>query len=440
MDVDDDDISITSTAPSDFEAEYEVKTILDERQTEYGVRYLVWWEGYPLERSTWEPKDSFNDPQTFTDWEKKKNQIEAGKRRPFDLEKFEQHKAKVESERLERKRRRAAKRKRLGIKNPDAPQIEPLATFSPSSNPHKPVATSQRRPSQENLPLTGRVKSVADKPHMVGFGSSNASPAVPRSKAPAEKESSVRFKLLSTQYKHNKAMTKERAPNFSQLDLRRPSEWASRDTNAATLGRYFTSPSKGGETPQAPNESNDTHHSADNVGSGAVGQSSPKPSERVEIGIPPPNHQPQALRQERPEHGDLSIRGLADRALADHALGANQNIGKADLKSGYSQPKDSKAKEMPRLPSRRPRVGCFTTGPVAGSRFWHYGELLVHMFYGPEKKEIGSARICGLPAPEKNMLLAGKRRTRFDLWFQHICTFDEYRILCDNVCELCSFC
>ncbi|RJE19657.1 Chromo domain protein [Aspergillus sclerotialis] len=428
MDVEDDNISITSTAPSDFEAEYEVKTVLDERQTEYGMQYLVWWEGYPIERSTWEPKESFNNPQTLTDWEKKKHQIEAGERHPFDLPKFEQRLAKIERQRLERKRKRAEKRSRLGIEQPNTPQPDPLATSSAPSNPNERV-TSQRRLSQENIPLTTRVKSTADKPRMVGFGKPNTSPAGPRSKATSAKESPVRFKLLSTQHKHNKAMARERAPDVNQLDLRRPSDWPSRNTNVTSLGHHFISPSHGGRSTQAPSESNDIRHDANTVRPDVAGRYSSQPAERTENEMP--DHFP-GLRQEDIEPRGLSIRGLADRALYDHN-------GKANPNSGYSHARESRAKGMPRLPSRRPRRGCHMTGESSGNRFWNLGEILIHMFYGPAKEEIGSARICGLPTTQKLTLLGSKKQTRFDLWFQHSCTYEEYRMLCNKASDNIKF-
>ncbi|KAJ3055391.1 hypothetical protein HK097_010667 [Rhizophlyctis rosea] len=42
--------------------EYEVKCILDKCLTEEGVeRYLVWWQGYPIEESTWEKEVNLHD-------------------------------------------------------------------------------------------------------------------------------------------------------------------------------------------------------------------------------------------------------------------------------------------------------------------------------------------------------------------------------------------
>lgn len=194
-----------------------------------------------------------------------------------------------------------------------------------------------------------------------------------------------------------------------------------------SLGHYFVSPSHGGGSTQAPSESNDIRHDASSLGPDVAGYYSSKPTERTENEMP--GHFP-GLRQDDNEPRGLAIRGLADRSLA-----TNDHNGEANANSGYSHAKVSTAKEMPRLPWRYPQARCYKTAESSGSRFWNPGEILIHMFYGPAKEEIGSARICGLRSAQKDTLLAGKKQTRFDLWFQHLCTYEEYRMLCEKVCE-----
>lgn len=437
-DLDDDDISVTSTVPSEPALEYTVNAILDERSSENGIEYLVRWEDYPIERSTWEPKDNFNDPQTLHDWKKKKRLIDAGKRLPFDLARFEQHKAKVESDSLERKRKRAAKRRRLGIQRPDTLQLETSTGASPQSEPERGPAAPQRLPalaiaSRPSAPLTGRVRLVADKPPMVGFGKPETSPVVgPRrpGNLPGN-EPTERFKLLSTQHRHNKAKSKEPVPNIDQLELRRPSEWPSRNPSAANLGQHSISSPNAVEPTRAPRESNDlqvTRPSAVGVGAAAVEQHSSISSEVVDA-MPSQALWSPILRQETSEDSTggsgLAIHGLASRIWGtnDHAAGANF----------YNQGRDAGTNEAIQMPSRRPKLG---NSRRVGNRFWNRGEVLIHLFYGPAKNEIGSVRLCGLPTYAKNMILDIKKTRRFDLWFQHVCTLGEYRILCDEVCVL----
>ena len=59
---DPDSISLTSSVDSDHDQfeQYNVARILADHKPEHGERlYLVDWEGYPLTRTTWEPKESF---------------------------------------------------------------------------------------------------------------------------------------------------------------------------------------------------------------------------------------------------------------------------------------------------------------------------------------------------------------------------------------------
>ena len=40
----------------DDHLEYEVEAILDVKKVGWGVKYLVKWQGYPVEENTWEPR------------------------------------------------------------------------------------------------------------------------------------------------------------------------------------------------------------------------------------------------------------------------------------------------------------------------------------------------------------------------------------------------
>ncbi|KAL1584680.1 hypothetical protein WHR41_06889 [Cladosporium halotolerans] len=115
-DSDPDSISIHSTEPSDVEQEYDVEKILAEEPNEDGVmHYLVKWEGYPLHRSSWEPEENLLSDAIMAKWLKEKDAVATGDLEAFDLDRF--HEAYEDAEELkdERKRRRAEKRKRLGM-------------------------------------------------------------------------------------------------------------------------------------------------------------------------------------------------------------------------------------------------------------------------------------------------------------------------------------
>ena len=116
-DLSDDDISITSTAPSEYQEEYEVEDVLAENKPDNGsdTYYLVKWANYPLERCTWEPEESFCDEQTLRDWRAKKEAIAQSKIKPFDVDALMERINALEEARALRKSRRRAKRIRLGI-------------------------------------------------------------------------------------------------------------------------------------------------------------------------------------------------------------------------------------------------------------------------------------------------------------------------------------
>ncbi|EXJ93333.1 hypothetical protein A1O1_01725 [Capronia coronata CBS 617.96] len=61
--------STNESTVGDDEVEYEVERILAQHTTDGKILYLVKWLGYPDEQCTWEPKESFLNPQTLADWQ-----------------------------------------------------------------------------------------------------------------------------------------------------------------------------------------------------------------------------------------------------------------------------------------------------------------------------------------------------------------------------------
>ncbi|KAI9774845.1 MAG: hypothetical protein M1840_000061 [Geoglossum simile] len=115
-DTDSDAISLTSTALSEQKDEYPVEAILAEKEVDgKHPRFLVMWEGYSDVRATWEPATSFDDESTFLEWEAKKRRQSQGLEPAFDLEDWQARVDAIEREKLKRKARRKAMRKRLGI-------------------------------------------------------------------------------------------------------------------------------------------------------------------------------------------------------------------------------------------------------------------------------------------------------------------------------------
>ncbi|KAI0965985.1 hypothetical protein F4678DRAFT_450977 [Xylaria arbuscula] len=112
---DEDNLSVTSTNADDNDSdkEWEVDDVLAERphpDIPGASQYLIKWEGFKLEDCTWEPVENLGDG-LLDKWKENRAEIGAGNRKIFDLAAFDAACA----ERLDRHRRRNAKRRRLGL-------------------------------------------------------------------------------------------------------------------------------------------------------------------------------------------------------------------------------------------------------------------------------------------------------------------------------------
>jgi hypothetical protein len=146
-----DSISVASTQASDAEAEYAVEKILAEEphHETNEVLYLVKWEGYLLHASTWEPAENLLAGQILANWERDKIAVKAGISEPFDMELYLEIMEKYNDETEERKERRAAKRRRLGL---------PSRSGSADDAEARNVAES----SEDDEPARGRRKQAQD--------------------------------------------------------------------------------------------------------------------------------------------------------------------------------------------------------------------------------------------------------------------------------------
>ncbi|KAI1213592.1 uncharacterized protein F4807DRAFT_193235 [Annulohypoxylon truncatum] len=142
---DDDDISLNSTDHEGYayqtdDKEWVVEDLYAERphpDIPGEMQYLIKWEGFPLDECTWEPAAHLG-PGLLLDWEEAKEKIKAGTREPFDVERYNE----AYREKQERKRRRNAKRKRLGLLTSDSESLE-----SPTLE-DSPTITSRDEPAQ----------------------------------------------------------------------------------------------------------------------------------------------------------------------------------------------------------------------------------------------------------------------------------------------------
>ncbi|GFF35525.1 hypothetical protein IFM58399_04248 [Aspergillus lentulus] len=536
---DDDDISITSTAPSEQESEYEVETILAELEFDDGIKYLVKWANYPIERCTWEPPESFCNEQTLIDWNKKKRAIAEGKRPAFDLIRFENHLAALERAKHDRKQRRAAKRRRLGLDGPQ--QSHPTAENPPSNNVPDPripddigsndIEVDRSKASSGQTPRTDASTGSAQvqtqhlpkrPPLPILFGTA---PAPTRPKKMNSSETPKLFNL-STRWKYEKAKAYEPPPDVNKLQLIRPSDWPARaGLAAAKTGLHsVSSPSAKNDASTARlgshNVSSPTQYDSSSAKLGPHDVSSPKQGDlsSVKIGSHNVNSSKQfnASQVKLDSHNVSSPKSVTSGRLGTHNVSGSNGLNDSVLDSqshdvgspmdvdsdnetqgqigqtrenwalsppkraqhGLYKPNDSvpdtyrpacgadtwrpdcllpdswsasqplgdsvrpntsrpihrhelEDYPIPKLPTREPKPGAY----VVKNRqlhFWNQGELLVYLYYGPEKKEVGSARLCGLSPESRSRLMSTKRGSRINLWFQHTCNLEEYNVLCGN--------
>ncbi|KAL5350938.1 hypothetical protein ACLOAV_004511 [Pseudogymnoascus australis] len=86
---------------------YYVKRILAEEIPDDERLFLIEWEGYPIEESTWEPEGNISSKETLKAWTEEKLRQREGLSQPLDTEEFER--------RQEKYAKRKQRREKLGL-------------------------------------------------------------------------------------------------------------------------------------------------------------------------------------------------------------------------------------------------------------------------------------------------------------------------------------
>jgi pantothenate kinase len=68
---------------------YKVKRILAEGGSDDERVFLIEWEGYLLEESTWEPEDNILSDEPLEAWKEEKLRQRKGVSQPFDMDEFD---------------------------------------------------------------------------------------------------------------------------------------------------------------------------------------------------------------------------------------------------------------------------------------------------------------------------------------------------------------
>ncbi|KAA8643646.1 putative Chromo domain protein Chp1p [Aspergillus tanneri] len=442
---DDDDISTTSTLSSEPQSDYEVEEILAEKESRDGMLYLVKWANYPLDRCSWEPEECFNTHLTLVEWSEKKKAIKEGRLDPFDHVQWQREQDDREKAKAERRNKRESQRRRIRLSSlvnakifGGSHNISQRGHASggeiASSNPH-PSMPAKSHSSLSNPSLKSSFQSVSSnraptnplllKPPPVLFGSSSA-PV--RAKKTTQNTDSNKIFNLSTKRRYEKAKTWEPAPDINQLQLFTPADYRPSVVNAAKKGSVSSSPSveKLGEVPQG----NDAHTPA--VTAAVLGSdssfSAPKKLDEAMKGKDGHTPVSNALSIHLPKTATMefnpSPHALPGTRSSSHTNGSPIK----DLDNSISS-WDHISDNETSIPSRKPG---FRSRFASNGRFWKPDEVLVVIYYGPDKKEIGQARLCGLSAESKGRILLSKKNHRVDIWFQELCTRNDYEQLCQN--------
>lgn len=88
------------------------------------------------------------------------------------------------------------------------------------------------------------------------------------------------------------------------------------------------------------------------------------------------------------------------------------------------------ADQIARMPIGKCRPGVLKT---SNGYFFNPGEVLAHLYFGPERKFVGAVRVCGMNPKAKTDMLASKPKNRhFDMAFVGLCSIDDYGYLCEQ--------
>ena len=421
----DDEISLTSTTPSEQLSEYEVESVLSELEAPDGqLKYLVKWRGYPIERCSWEPADSFNTPETLADWAKTKRAIEEGRRQPFDLIRWENHVLALEEASKERKRKRAAKKRRLGLpRRPTEIVGNERRTSDVPLTGSRSDPVSQRVTKATSTLDTQPVPSLQSKPPKpapppILFG--NASEKRPQTaRKVSNADPNNRFNL-STRWRYEKAKRDERAPNIDQLDLVPPSKWTPMsNANAAKIGPYKDQTTVEAETLTNTGRRPENDETESPAGPWAADfRRDTRRGDETFNQAPMDADRPSRFRDSR-----------FDTRRGDEV--SSWTPTEADRPDRF---RDSRS-DRPLEPSREPR-GKYLIASDGVKRFIDPGDLLITMRYGPLKTLVGNVRLVGLSAHSRKNILSCKKDDEVDLWFQYLCSLDEYDRLCQNVSRM----
>lgn len=463
---DEDEISLTSTAESVFQDEYEVETIHAQDIINGQKVYLVKWKGYEDLRCTWEPRDSFNTKEILQEWKNKKRQIKRGTREPFDVEAWQAEIEAFENAREDRKRRRRAKRARLGLLGPDdqestavSPTTAPTAVVQTIAPPSAPLDSS----SDDDMPLINRRGLGQDSPTITNSVQSkspsqsrNTPPKLP-TKPPAAQPTFARpVNQTAPRTERPKALP-PKPVDISLVDGR----FERRDL-ANVLNRARQQPSPPTEKSKPWKLFRTTHRFE------KASQQDPEPN-RDDLELQSPNtwspFQMSSILRKRREKEDNSLfveqgevpetqqTSLPQTPVAsiDSPALPSRRLSAAEQPSAMPSctiPQNDYAQEVRESPSTESSDYFIPKGqPPLGPKGWwkplmigkrhlrRREDLLCRISYGTEAVEIGDTLLCDISTDPREMIFKFRYKGEIRIRFEEICTLDHFQSLAREVRE-----
>lgn len=236
------------------------------------------------------------------------------------------------------------------------------------------------------------------------------------------------FRNLSTKRKYEKAGRDEPPPDINALALTRPGDWSAPIIQSAT------------ELKQRPETKTDDESPnrvfLDQNGSDTARAERSRPFDQRNQNFRP--DLPSLETQNNPEsvhepnysntvanfHLPMSnFSGISSRKLSASDVSRTLAVNfDHQLRQGL---RDRTPNHLALQPSR---------GLTRSGRFWEWGEILLSIWFGPAKAEIGDVRIRGFNSSTISRLVELKENHRIDIWFNSLCTKEQYTQLCLGVC------
>lgn len=461
---DEDEISLTSTAESVFQDEYEVETIHAQEVINGQRVYLVKWKGYDDLRCTWEPRDSFNTTEILQEWKNKKRQIRRGTRQPFDIEAWQAEIEAFENAREDRKRRRKAKRARLGLlgsgdHSQEVPAVPAAATPTADVEMTDPPPPTSEPPPDEDMSPVHR-RDLGENGASISNSVQSKSPAQSRNARPnhLSKPSTAQPTVSRPVNQPTRRPERPKALVPMSVDIKLVDGRFERRDLANILNRARQQPNPPTEKSKPWKLFRTTYRFE------KASQQDPEPN-RGDLELQSPSawspFQMSSSLRKRQEEDDNSLFVEQDEipetqqnslpqtsaASTNSPVFQSQQLPTTELTAGAPSSiihRNECAQEIRESPSTEnsdyPPRGQAPLGPkgwkplmVGKRQLRRKDDLLCRISYGTEAVEIGETLLCDISTDAREMIFRLMYKSEIRVRFEEICTLDRFQSLAHEV-------